>query len=197
MKVDTIQTQFGNIEVEYSTFTKGFFIKKFPENLKDINGLKIFESRENTFKEFAQLEKYVKDVVKDALVAFDFERKIILYKIDNMSSPHSDGLYFSYLVCDESKKTQKYLGKENELREYYVHDSNLTAYIGKRNILGQILHTGYDKYEIIDYDENIHQFFKDFTSRFQDLKASLLNFFDKEKVVFNILNSQSDLKLLM
>lgn len=99
------------------------------------------------------------------------------------------------MVCDESVKSQRYCGEENALREYFVHDSNLEKHIAKRNILGQILFASKEEYTIIDYDEKIHKFFKDFTSNFQILKSSVSDFFDKEKIVFNILN-QSDLKLL-
>jgi hypothetical protein len=56
MKVDVITTRFGDIEVEYSSFTKGFFIKKFPEKLEQINGLKLLRSRDNSFKEYKKLE---------------------------------------------------------------------------------------------------------------------------------------------
>lgn len=194
MKVDTITTRFGDIDVEYSSFTKGFFIKKFPEKLEQIPGLKLLRSRENSFKEFNKLEEYVKDLVHNAMIDFQFERKVIIYKIKIDS--FDDGLTFEYMVCDESKKTQRYNGRDNELREYFVHDSNLEKYIGKRNIFGQITHRGKDDYIFIDYDENIHRFFKDFTSKFQILKSSLVDFFDEKNVVSNILNSQSDFKLL-
>lgn len=194
MKVDTIVTKFGDIEVEYSTFTKGFFIKKYPEKLEQVNGLKLFTSRDNSFKEFEKLQSYVKELVHNAMIDFQFERKVIIYKID--IDKYRDGLSFEYLVCDESVKSQKYFGKENELREYFVHDSNLEKHIQKRNILGQILFASKDEYTLIDYDEKIHKFFKDFTNNFQILKSSLADFFDKEKIVFNIMNSQSDLKLL-
>ncbi len=195
MKVDVITTRFGDIEVEYSSFTKGFFIKKFPEKLEQINGLKLLKSRDNSFNEYKKLEDYVKDLIHNAMIDFEFERKVIVYKI-KIDNSYSDGLSFEWIVCDESIKNQNYCGKENELREYFVHDSNLEKYIGKRNIFGQIVFLSSNDFIFIDYDENIHKFFKDFTSKFQMLKSSLVDFFDKEKVVFNILNNQSDLKLL-
>lgn len=55
MKVDTIITGFGDIEVEYSTFTKGFFIKKYPEKLEQVKGLKLLKSRDSSFTEFTRL----------------------------------------------------------------------------------------------------------------------------------------------
>ncbi len=194
MKVDTITTQFGDIEVDYSSFTKGFFIKKFPEKLEAINGLKLLKSRDNSFKEFSKLESYVKDLVHNAMIDFQFERKVIAYQIKINS--YSDGLSFEWMLCDESAKNQKYCGKENQLREYFVHDSNIEKYIGKRNTFGQITFSSSDDFVFIDYDEDVYKFFKDFTDKFHLLKSTLISFFDKEKVVFNILNSQSDLKLL-
>lgn len=62
MKVDTIITGFGDIEVEYSTFTKGFFIKKYPEKLEQVKGLKLLKSRDSSFTEFKKLQDYVKDL---------------------------------------------------------------------------------------------------------------------------------------
>lgn len=194
MKVDVITTKFGDIEIEYSSFTKGFFIKKFPEKLEQINGLKILKNRENSFNEYKKLENYVKDLIRNAMIDFKFERKVICYKI-KIDNSYSDGLSFEWIVCDESVKNQEYCGIENQLREYFVHDSNLEKYKGKRNVFGQITHTSINDWVLIDYDENIHIFFKDFTAKFQMLKSSFIDFFDKEKVVSNILNNQSDLKL--
>lgn len=195
MKVDVVNTKFGDIEVEYSSFTKGFFVKKYPEKMEQIQGLKLLKSRDNSFKEFNKLEEYVKDLVNNAMIDFKFERKVIIYKI-NVDSQYRDELSFEWMVCDESVKSQTYMGKENQLREYFVHDSNLEKYIGKRNIFGQITHADSNNYMFIEYDENVHKFFKDFTSKFQLLKSSLVSFFDKDKVVYNILNSQTDLNLL-
>ena len=48
MKVDIIDTGYGEVIVEYSTFTKGFFVKDYPEKLKQINGLKLLVGRENS-----------------------------------------------------------------------------------------------------------------------------------------------------
>jgi hypothetical protein len=194
MKVDVIGTRFGDIEVEYSTFTKGFFIKKFPEKLEKIAGLKLLTSRDNSYKEFEKLQSHVKDLVHNAMIDFEFEKKVILYRIHIDS--FDDRLSFHYLVCDVSVKSQTYQGVPNNLREYFVLDSNIEKYIGKRNILGQILFSETNDYVRIDYDEKIHTFFKEFTSNFHLLKSSLVSFFDKDKVVFNILNSQTDLKLL-
>lgn len=195
MKVDTISTKFGDVEVEYSTFTKGFFVKKFPEKLEEIKGLKILRSRDNSFKEFSKLEGYVKDLVNDSCVDFEFSRKVIIYKIvENSSYNHS--LSFEYMVCNESVKNQKYCGKENELSEYFVLDSNLEKHLGKRNIFGQLVFESKDNWVFIDYDEDIHSFIKDFSDKFTKLRVSLVDFFKKDKIKLNVLNSQSTLKML-
>jgi hypothetical protein len=195
MKVDVINTKFGDIEVEYSSMTKGFFIKKYPQKLEQIAGLELLKSRDNSFKEFEKLELYVRELVKNALVDFEFERRVIIYRINTGSDFH-DGLSFSYLVCDESKKNQTLYGKPNQIREYLIIDSNRKSEIGQRNIFGQLTHSDESNYVFIDYDEKIHEFLKEFTSNFHNLKLSLKDFFDKDKVVLNILNNQSGIKLL-
>lgn len=195
MKVDTISTRFGDIDVEFSTFTKGFFIKKYPEKLECIKGLMLLKNRENSFKEYTKLEEYVRELVHNALIDFEFQRRVIIYQI--RTSEYDDSLEFLYLVCDESVKNQSAYGKQNVLSEYHVIDSNMEKYIGKRNILGQILFSSSDNYVFIDYDENLHNFFKAFTSKFHELKKSLVSFFDEEKVVENILSSQNPLKMLV
>jgi hypothetical protein len=194
MKVDKIETRFGDIEVEYSSFTKGFFIKKFPEKLEQINGLKLLRSRDNSFREYKKLEDYVKDLLHNAMIDFEFERKVIAYNI--RIDKYTDGISFEWMICDESVKNQKYQGKENQLKEYFVHDSNIKGYIGKRNIFGQIVFSSYNDFIFIDYDENIYNFFKDFTDKFQVLKSSIADFFDKEKVIFNILNIKNNIEFL-
>lgn len=188
MKVDVITTQFGDVEVEYSTFTKGFFIKQFPEKLKNINGLKLLTSRDNSFEDYKKLDSYVRELVQNACVDFEFKRKVIFYKITSHTDVHTDSLSFEYLVCNESVKNQNYLGKSNALSEYVVLDSNLTKYLGKRNIFGQITFRNESDYVCIDYDENIHNFLKEFTAKFQNLKISLMDFFKEDKIQINILN---------
>ena len=62
MKVDKIITGYGDIDVEYSTFTKGFFIKKLPEKLM-LPELKKLVGRDNSFllyKDLAPAYKLLK-----------------------------------------------------------------------------------------------------------------------------------------
>lgn len=192
MRVDTINTRFGDIEVEYSTFTKGFFIKKYPERMEQISGLSLLKSRDNSFKEFSKLEEHVKELVHNALIDFEFNRKVIIYKITaSCENSSSDSLYFEYLVCNESTKTIRFAGKDRALNEYYVVDSNVQRYVGKRNIFGQIVFADKEEYVFIDYSEELHDFFKLFTANFHKLKQSLKDFFEKENVVNNILNNSN------
>lgn len=191
MKVDVINTKFGDIEVEYSSFTKGFFIKKIPEKLAEIQGLKIYTTRDNSFKEFSKLEDYVKELVRDALIDFVFKRRVIVYQIKTYNDYSMNSLHFEYFVADESEKTQNYQGKENELNEYFIIDGNLEKYKkGSRNIFGQITHESKNNFVIIDYDEDIHLFLKKFDENFRNLKKSLVDFFDKDKIKQNVIDSK-------
>lgn len=190
MKVDTIQTKFGDIEVEYSSFTKGFFIKKMPEKFTKIQGLKLLTSRDNSFLEFSKLETYVRELVHNARFDFEFKRKVIIYRMGVDESNYSNSLSFEYIIADESEKTQKDQGKENQLSEYVVIESNIDSYLKKRNILGQILFTSYKEFVMIDYDEKTHFFLKRFNENFISLKKSLKDFFDKDKIKQNIIDSK-------
>lgn len=191
MKVDVINTKFGDIEVEYSSFTKGFFIKKMPERLTEIHGLKLLTTRDNSFKEFSKLENYIDELVRDACIDFVFKRRVIVYQIKTYNDYSMNALYFEYFVADESEKTQEYLGKVNALNEYIIIDSNLGKHeIGKRNIFGQITGESKEKFVIIDYDEEIHLFLKKFNENFLNLKKSLVDFFDKDKIKQNVIDSK-------
>jgi len=161
-----------------------------------INGLKLLLGRDKSFTEFSKLEEYIKDLVKNAMIDFEFHRKVIIYKITGYNSGSHDSLSVTYLVCNESKKTQTYCGRHNELREYYVLESNHDYYVGMRNIFGQITHVDKKEYVFIDYDEKTHEFFKNFITNFHNLKSSLKEFFKEDKIKVNILNSQNTIKLL-
>lgn len=195
MKVDTIETKFGNIDIEYSVFTKGFFIKTLPVKFKEIAGLKILTSRDNSFGLYSELEKYVKDLVKDACIDFQFNRKVICYLIRE-SSDYTHSLTFEYMICNESIKNQSYMGKENGLCEYYVLESNIPKYIGQRNIFGQIASSSSSNFIIIDYDEQTHLFMKNFSENFTRLRRSLIEFFDKDNLQINISNNLHGIALL-
>ncbi len=185
MKVDVINTMFGDIEVEYSTFKKGFFLKNLPPKLREINGLKIYLSRDNSFDKFSELESYVKDLIKDSCVDFQFKRKVIIYKI------RQDENYFSfkYMLCDESEKTQRYQGRDNELCEYIVLESNMINYKGSRNIFGQITGDNEKNWVFLDYNEDTYNFIKNFDEKFNKLKFDIVEFFKEDSVKANILNS--------
>lgn len=194
MKVDKIETRFGIIDIEYSTFTKGFFIKELPEKFKEINGLKALTSRDNSFKEYSALESHVRELVHNASIDFEFSRKVIIYKIRSENG-YDNSLSFKYLVCNESAKNQKYLGKENQLCEYFVIESNIEKYRNKRAIFGQITSDSSEDWVFIDYDEKTHLFIKNFSDRFSQLRLSLTDFFKEENIQQNLLNN-SGIKLL-
>ena len=194
MKVDKIETRFGVIDIEYSTFTKGFYIKELPEKFKEINGLKALTSRDNSFKEYSALEAHILELVHNASIDFEFNKKVIIYKIHS-DNEYSHSLSFEYLVCNESVKNQTIHGKSNQLCEYFVLETNLERYRNKRNIFGQIVFSNSDNWVFIDYDEKTHLFIRNFTEKFSQLRLSLTDFFKKENIQQNILNN-SGIKLL-
>lgn len=193
MKVDKINTKFGDIPVEYSSFKKGFFISSLPEKLHQVNGLEILIGRDHSFDKFSELNSYINDLIHDANIDFEFEKKVIIYKITE-DSKHYDSLSFVYMICDVSSKNQKYLGKENQLKEYKVLESNLIKYVGQRNIWGQITYENESNYIFMDYDEETHLFLKSFCQNFSKLKMSIVEFFKSDKLKENI--KSTGLKLL-
>lgn len=195
MKVDKINTMYGDIPVEYSSLKKGFFISSLPEKLREVNGLEILCGRDHSFDKFSGLESYIKELINDANIDFEFEKKMIIYKITS-ETKFSDSLSFVYMICDVSAKNQKHLGKEKQLREYKVLESNLTQYVGKRNIWGQITYENESNYVFMDYDEETHLFLKYFCENFAKLKMSIIDFFKADKLKANILSQSSGLKLL-
>lgn len=195
MKVDKINTKYGDIPVEYSSFKKGFFISSLPEKLHQVNGLEILCGRDHSFNTFSALESYIKDLINDANIDFEFEKKMIIYRITE-ESKHNDSLSFVYMICDVSTKNQKHLGKEKQLREYKVLESNLTHHVGKRNIWGQITYENESNYVFMDYDEKTHLFLKYFCYNFTKLKMSIVDFFKADKLKANILSKSNGLKLL-
>lgn len=88
------------------------------------------------------------------------------------------------------------MGKENGLCEYYVLESNITKYIGQRNIFGQIAFSSSSNFIIIDYDEQTHLFMKNFSENFTKLRHSLIEFFDKDNLQINISNNINKIALL-
>lgn len=185
-KIDTINTKFGEVQVNYSSFTKNFFVEKYPEKLAGILGLKLKTTRDNGFKSFKELEDYVKEVVKNAMIDFAFKRKIIIYKLLTEQSYGGDRLEFTYMVANESEKVLTHNNVPCNTAEYYIFESNNPRYVGVRNIFGQITHEDISKWVVLEYDEVTHEFIKNFLDNFAKLKLSLEQFFDKETVIHNI-----------
>ena len=65
----------------------------------------------------------------------------------------------------------------------------------KRNIWRQLVYG--DRFTIIDYDKNIHDFIKEFVPSFEALKIKLFKFFDEKTIHQNVLDTiKSKQKLL-
>jgi hypothetical protein len=194
-KVDTINTRFGEVEVNYSSLTKNFFVQKYPEKLAGISGLSLRKTRDNGFKTFKELDSYIKEVVHNGMIDFAFKRKIILYKLITEQGYGGERLEFTYMIANESEKIQSHMGVPCNSSEYYILESNHERYVGVRNIFGQITHEDIEKWVVLDYDEYTHEFIKNFLVSFHKLRTSLSEFFDKETVVNNIL--QGDVQKLL
>lgn len=205
MKVDIIDTSYGEVIVEYSTFTKGFFVKDYPEKLKQISGLKFLTGRDNSVKTYQELKDRVMELVDKASIDFVFNRKVIIYEITKSSeedySPFSDGgspyIKVFYMVANEGKRVFKNrAGKEDIQYEYIVLDGSNKKQIGKRDILGQIYYLGNAKRTIIDYDERLHKFLENLNTKLQQLVDNLDEFLAEDKVMQNVLQYGSQYPML-
>ena len=118
MKIDVIETIYGDFIIEYSKFSRGFFISSYPEIFKEKPSIDIKTGRGNHYKNIDDLLKVIDESVKSFKSDYKFKRKVICYRMVTDSY-----LNFEYMVCNESELM--YLHQGEKLAEYYVEETNM------------------------------------------------------------------------
>ena len=183
MKVDSIYTRHGDFIVGYTKLNRGFYIESFPKIITTKSGISVGTGRDNSFKSMDELVKHVNRIVANFEQDYKFVRKVICYEINA-----DEYFRFKYMICNENEKTHiTGSGSNDPMNEYSVLETNINGNLGRRNIMGQLM-SG-KEVVLIDYDEDIHKFIVEFVNNFEALKSKLKNFFNKEDLHKNIMQS--------